>query len=147
MIHASVISPGTDELLFTHEIPHIVIGNPNFNSHFCWLDIDNRLAGELAAKHLLERAVSRWLLSKSKPEDQISARRLDGVLTVLKEHDVLLPREYVKKGESVCDSGYRMTMQILENRRRPDALVCADNYIAYGCVNALHDRGILIPRK
>ena len=82
-----------------------------------------------------------------KPEDQISARRLDGVLTVLKEHDVLLPREYVKKGESVCDSGYRMTMQILENRRRPDALVCADNYIAYGCVNALHDRGILIPEE
>lgn len=40
-----------------------------------------------------------------------------------------------------------MTMQILENRRRPDALVCADNYIAYGCVNALHDRGILIPEE
>ena len=53
----------------------------------------------------------------------------------------------MKKGESVCDSGYRMTMQILENRRRPDALVCADNYIAYGCVNALHDRGILIPEE
>ena len=104
VIHASVISQALDELLFTHEIPHIVIGNPNFNSQ-------------------------------------------DGVLTVLKEHDVLLPREYVKKGESVCDSGYRMTMQILENRRRPDALVCADNYIAYGCVNALHDRGILIPEE
>ena len=48
-------------------------------------------------------------------------------------------REYVKKGESVCDSGYRMTMQILENRRRPDALVCADNYIAYGCVKIYAD--------
>ena len=129
------------------EIPHIVIGNPNFNSHFCWLDIDNRLAGELAAKHLLERGCQSVAFIGGKPEDQISARRLDGVLTVLKEHDVLLPREYVKKGEYVCDSGYRMTMQILENRRCPDALVCADNYIAYGCVNALHDRGILIPEE
>ena len=147
VIHASVISQALDELLFTHEIPHIVIGNPNFNSHFCWLDIDNRLAGELAAKHLLERGCQSVAFIGGKPEDQISARRLDGVLTVLKEHDVLLPREYVKKGESVCDSGYRMTMQILENRRRPDALVCADNYIAYGCVNALHDRGILIPEE
>ena len=51
VIHASVISQALDELLFTHEIPHIVIGNPNFNSHFCWLDIDNRLAGELADLH------------------------------------------------------------------------------------------------
>ena len=63
------------------------------------------------------------------------------------KRDENMAREYVKKGESVCDSGYRMTMQILENRRRPDALVCADNYIAYGCVNALHDRGILIPEE
>ena len=136
VIHASVISQALDELLFTHEIPHI-----------CWIDIDNRLAGELAAKHLLERGCQSVAFIGGKPEDQISARRLDGVLTVLQEHDVLLPREYVKKGESVCDSGYRMTMQILENRRRPDALVCADNYIAYGCVNALHDRGILIPEE
>ena len=108
---------------------------------------NDKEAGELAAKHLLERGCQSVAFIGGKPEDQISARRLDGVLTVLKEHDVLLPREYVKKGESVCDSGYRMTMQILENRRRPDALVCADNYIAYGCVNALHDRGILIPEE
>lgn len=147
VIHASVISQELDELLFRQEIPHIVIGNPNFNSHFCWIDIDNRLAGELAAKHLLERGCQSVAYIGGKPEDQISARRLDGVLTVLQEHDVLLPREYVKKGESVCDSGYRMTMEILEARRRPDALVCADNYIAYGCVNALHDRGILIPEE
>ena len=97
VIHASVISQALDELLFTHEIPHIVIGNPNFNSHFCWLDIDNRLAGELAAKHLLERGCQSVAFIGGKPEDQISARRLDGVLTVLKEHDVLLPREYVKR--------------------------------------------------
>lgn len=97
VIHASVISQALDELLFTHEIPHIVIGNPNFNSHFCWLDIDNRLAGELAAKHLLKRGCQSVAFIGGKPEDQISARRLDGVLTVLKEHDVLLPREYVKK--------------------------------------------------
>ncbi|MFR2147291.1 MAG: LacI family DNA-binding transcriptional regulator [Waltera sp.] len=82
VIHASVISQALDELLFTHEIPHIVIGNPNFNSHFCWLDIDNRLAGELAAKHLLERGCQSVAFIGGKPEDQISARRLDGVLTV-----------------------------------------------------------------
>ena len=28
----------------------------------------------------------------------------------------------------------------------PDAVICANNYIAYGCVNALHDRNIQIPK-
>ena len=55
VIHASVISEVLDEMIFEKGIPHIVIGNPNFQSHFCWIDINNRLAGELAARHLLER--------------------------------------------------------------------------------------------
>ena len=80
-----------------------------------------------------------------KMEDKISMHRLDGVIAVLKEHDVLLPREYVQTGESDCESGYRMTVQLLDSRKRPDAVICANNYIAYGCVMALHDRGILIP--
>ena len=75
----------------------------------------------------------------------MSMHRLDGVIAVLKEHDVLLPREYVQTGESDCESGYRMTVQLLDSRKRPDAVICANNYIAYGCVMALHDRGILIP--
>lgn len=40
-----------------------------------------------------------------------------------------------------------MTMQLLDSRKRPDAVICANNYIAYGCVSALHDRGILIPEE
>ena len=65
VIHASVISQALDELLFTHEIPHIVIGNPNFNSHFCWLDIDNRLAENWRRSICWSVDVSPWLLSEA----------------------------------------------------------------------------------
>ena len=41
VIHASVISKKLDEMIRYKEIPHIVLGMPNFSSHFCWLDIDN----------------------------------------------------------------------------------------------------------
>ena len=145
VIHASVISEELDEMIFEKGIPHIVIGNPNCQSHFCWIDINNRLAGELAARHLLERGCQAVAFIGGKREDKISMHRLDGVIAVLKEHDVLLPREYVQTGESDCESGYRMTVQLLDSRKRPDAVICANNYIAYGCVMALHDRGILIP--
>ena len=33
----------------------------------------------------------------------------------------------------------------MENQ--PDAIICANNYIAYGCVTALHDHHIPIPEK
>ena len=62
IIHAAVISKELDEMIFQESIPHLVIGNPNFTSHFCWIDIDNRLAGELAATHLLEQGCDKVIV-------------------------------------------------------------------------------------
>ena len=147
VIHASVLSQELDELIYKEEIPHLVIGNPNFNNHFCWIDINNRLAGEMAAKHLLEKGYQSLAFIGGKEEDKISMQRLDGVLSVLSEHDIILPKDYVQRGESVCDSGYAMTEQILNGKVKPDAVICANNYIAYGCMNALQDHGIAIPKE
>lgn len=145
IIHAAVISKELDEMIFQEAIPHLVIGNPNFTSHFCWIDIDNRLAGELAAKHLLEQGCQSLGFIGGTEEDKISMHRLDGVLSVLNEHDVLVPKDYVQRGESQCDSGYEMTKEVLSGKARPDGIICANNYIAYGCVNALHHEQIEIP--
>lgn len=147
VIHASVVSRELDELIFREEIPHLVIGNPNFNSHFCWIDIDNRLAGELAAKHLLEQGCQSLAFIGGKEIDKISMHRLEGVLSVLNDHDVLVPGDYVQRGESLCDSGYEMTAEVLKKSARPDGIICANNYIAYGCVNALQDHGVAIPKE
>lgn len=147
VIHASVISQELDELIFQMSVPHLVIGNPNFQSHFCWIDIDNKLAGELAAKHLLERGCQALAFIGGRKEDKISMHRLQGVLTVLNEHDVIVPQNHVQHGESDCDSGYAMTELVLQKSGKPDGIICANNYIAYGCVNALYDKGICIPNE
>lgn len=147
VIHASVISKELDELVEEYGIPHIVVGMPDFPNHFCWIDIDNRLAGEMAAKYLLECGYQSLAFIGGREEDKISMHRLSGVLSVLSEHDVLVPSGYVQQGDSVCDSGYAMMEEVLQQEERPDAIICANNYIAYGCVNALHDRNISIPEQ
>ncbi len=145
VIHASVISRQLDDLIKYKEIPHIVLGQPDFASHFCWLDIDNKLAGEMAANYLLRCGYQSLAFIGGTDEDKISAHRLAGVLSVLKEYDVIVPGYHLQKGESDCDSGFSMTNQLLQNPNRPDAVICANNYIAYGCVNALKENQIRIP--
>lgn len=147
VIHASVISKELDELIKYKEIPHIVLGFPSFSSHFCWLDIDNMLAGEMAANYLLQCGYQSLAFIGGTDEDKISAHRLAGVLSVLKEYDVIVPRYHLQYGESDCDSGFRMTEQLLESPNLPDAIICANNYIAYGCVNALKENKIRIPEE
>ncbi len=145
VIHASVISRKLDELIRYKDIPHIVLGMPDFASHFCWLDIDNKLAGEMAANYLLRCGYQSLAFVGGTDEDKISAHRLAGVLSVLKEYDVIIPKYHLQYGDSDCDSGFKMTKEILQNRNLPDAIICANNYIAYGCVNALKENGIRIP--
>lgn len=146
VIHASVISPELDTLIYEKGIPHLVVGIPSFTNHFSWIDIDNRLAGELAARFILEQGYQSLAYIGGTEEDKISMHRLEGVMSVLKQHDLIVPKGHVMQGASVCDSGYAMTEQVLDNHERPQAIICANNYIAYGCMNALRDRGVEVPK-
>lgn len=145
VIHASVISKALDDLVKQKEIPHIVLGQPHFPSHFCWLDIDNKLAGEMAANFLLQHGYQSLAFIGGTDEDKISAHRLAGVLSVLKEYDVIVPKHHLQYGASDCESGFQMTKQLLHNPNLPDVIICANNYIAYGCVSALKEHQMKIP--
>ena len=147
VIHASVISPELSELVSKMEIPHLVIGIPEFENNFCWIDIDNRHAGQVAAKHLLTVGYKTVGYIGGTSEDKISMHRLDGVVSVLNEHDVVIPSRYVQYGNSDVEDGYVMTEQMLKGKNRPEAIICANNYLAYGCVKALHDKNIKIPEE
>lgn len=145
VIHASVISKRLDSLFFEHEIPHIVIGTPNFKSHFCWIDIDNRLAGEMAITHLFRKGYQRPAYIGGKEDDNISNHRLEGIISVFEKHSVNFDERLIKRGESEPDNGYNSTLEILGKYNCVDSIICANNYITYGCVQALIERKVNIP--
>ncbi len=39
-----------------------------------------------------------------------------------------------------------MASGLLEQKPQPDAIICANNYIALGCVDAIRDKGLKIPK-
>ncbi len=44
------------------------------------------------------------------------------------------------------DAGYKMAKQLLNNRSVPTALICANNLIAKGAMNAIFENGLHIPK-
>ena len=48
--------------LLEEEIPHIIIGHPDFETRLCWIDTDHTLAGEYAADHILRMWLYQCLL-------------------------------------------------------------------------------------
>ena len=147
ILHASILSPELDQLIAQLSIPHIVIGYPSFPSRFSWIDSDNALAGGMAARHLVESGYRNIAFIGGWEEDKISAHRLDGIQNELKLHGKEIARSLIGSGDSTCDTGYSMTKKMLQGSRKPDAIICANNYIAYGAFQALKDNGIEIPKK
>ncbi|NLV58505.1 MAG: LacI family transcriptional regulator [Clostridiales bacterium] len=145
VFHMSVMSKRLSALISKENIPHIVIGKPNFNNRLCWIDTDNCLSGELAARHLLEQGYTDFAYIGGRAEDMISWRRLHGVRQSLQENGLNLPHDRVLQSQSTLADGARAMKKLMRMNPRPQAVICANNPIALGLMQALQAKGIHVP--
>ena len=75
-----------------------------------------------------------------------SALRLQGVKQGLSNAGAKLEDQYIWLGESTRADGFRMVENLLSQKELPDAIICANNYIALGCVDAVAKKGLRIPK-
>ncbi|MCL2829014.1 MAG: LacI family transcriptional regulator [Oscillospiraceae bacterium] len=147
LLHVSVVTRELAVLLMRLEAPHIVIGKPNFNNSLCWIDNNNKLAGELAAGHLYDTGHRTIAFIGGREEDRISQDRLEGVKMLWKEHRHTLDAAHILQGESTVESGVEMTRMLMASDNRPSAIICANNALAFGCLRALQISGIDVPAE
>ncbi|MBU1019953.1 MAG: LacI family transcriptional regulator, partial [Firmicutes bacterium] len=53
LIHASALNSEIAKYIVKSKFAHTVIGMPNYPNGVCWIDNNNQLSGEIAAKHLI----------------------------------------------------------------------------------------------
>ena len=144
-IHVSVMSHPLSGLLTKLRFPHIVLGMPNFESQVCWIDNNNVYSGTIAASYLLGKGYRKIAFIGGQYYDLGSSLRLQGVKQELQNAGFPLEDRYIWLGDSTRADGMGMTAKLLDHAPLPDAIICANNYIALGCVDALHSRGLKIP--
>lgn len=144
IVHASVVSKEVAVLLTDTSFPYVVIGMPDFSNRLCWIDTNNNVAGQIAASHLRKKGYERIAYIGGSKEDTISLHRLDGVLDSL---GTTVPTGYIRHGAPSSETGFQCTMELLALGEKPQAIICANQYLAFGCVEALKHSGIVIPRQ
>ena len=145
-IHVGVMSHPLAAVLTRLRFPHIVLGAPDFESQVCWIDNSNTYSGTVAAGYLLSRGYRRLAFIGGRSYDLGSALRLQGVKQGLANGGERLEDQYIWLGESTRADGFRMTEGLLNQKQLPDAIICANNYIALGCVDAVLKREMRIPK-
>ena len=107
------------------------------------VDIDFRLAGELATRHLLEcghRHIAAIV------EEPVQWTRRRGFETVLAEAGLTAPPEYICQGDSSFESGYYGALALLALPEPPTAIFAGNDWMALGAIEAISNRGLSVPR-
>ncbi|WMC94184.1 LacI family DNA-binding transcriptional regulator [Kineothrix sp. MB12-C1] len=145
IIHGSAYSPKMVKPLLDSQFPHILIGHPGSGSRLCWIDTNNKLAGQFAAEHLLECGYTKTAFVGSKKTDHISTQRLTGFLSGMYDYGYRIPEEYISYTDSSIEESQKAVQSLLSLPEPPCALVCENNTISLGAVRAISESRLKIP--
>jgi LacI family transcriptional regulator len=71
--------------------------------------------------------------------------REDGIRAALADAAVGLPDARTRRGRFTYETGHRACAELLAPRDRPTAILCANDVVAIGAINAVHGLGLRVP--
>lgn len=145
IFHASIVTKRLSTLIANEKIPHLVVGQPDFENQLCWVDSNNALSGQMAVRHLLERNYYPVAFIGGRSDDMISCHRYEGVKSALESNGLSLLQSYVFSTSSTILSGANTAKKVLALEKRPKAVICANNAIAFGVIEEFKSEKVDVP--
>ncbi len=107
--------------------------------------VDNRRGATAMAADIVE-AGHRSIAAVFGPPTTSTARdREAGIRDALACHEIPLPDELTRRGRFTYESGHRALSELVAGPQRPTAVMCANDVVALGAINAAHALGLSVP--
>jgi DNA-binding LacI/PurR family transcriptional regulator len=127
-------------------VPVVFIDNmPKLKYGFDSVSIDNRHAAYELTLRLIRRGYSQIGVISGPLGQSTGRMRLKGFEEAMRDNGLALRQEWLLEGDFKMRSGFECMNALLEYTPHPEAVVIANNYMAYGAVNAIRSVGCLIP--
>lgn len=132
------------------ETPVVVVGAPKENfllPHFEIINTDDVSDIEDITDHLIEKHHFSKIDIISGPEElEISHQRIKGYKKSLEKHNIPFNENRVVFGDFWTISGQNLAKEYISGiRPLPQALICANDYMAFGLLDELIESGIRVP--
>ena len=146
VVHASIITKRLESLIVKSNLPHLIIGQPDYQSTLSWIDTDNTLSGAIAIRHLLKKDYYPVAFVGGKADDMISLHRFEGAERELKQNNLSFEEQYVLSTSSTIVSGMNAAKKILKMEKSPRSVLCANSVIAFGMMQELRNQNVRVPK-
>lgn len=125
-------------------IPYVLIDNKEvpFNN----ISVDDFTGFYISTQHLIENGHRKiaYIGAKNKDAGRYQGR-FDGFVEAMNSHALPVSENLVHFGPYTLDTGYTCTNQMLDEKSPFTAVVCGNDMIAVGAMQALQNRGMRIP--
>jgi len=108
--------------------------------------IDNRKAAYEATKHLIEQGCKRIVHITATTKRNVYIDRLQGYKQALAEFGIAFKEDYVIMGNLSQEAGTEAAKKIKNMKPVPDGVFVANDNAAVGCLLALKQEGLQIPK-
>lgn len=129
------------------DIPTVFVNRKANKDYTDVVETDNHLGSILAIRHLTSLGHSRIGFVSGPNTVTTYAGRLQGYEMGLAEAGLPVNRELIRIGGLHPDSGYQLTMELLNLDPRPTALFVASGRLTHGAFRAVKEYGISIPEQ
>lgn len=129
-------------------IPTVVIDAEMHN--FSNFIVDNEKAMYDMGEHIVNCHKCRKILYISGPEEnQESNERKQGFLMCMEKHHLKEDKDfYIMHGNFWTDSGKKLLQRYIKKQKTmPEAVICANDYMAIGVIEELNNIGICVPEE
>lgn len=123
--------------------PTVLYGNSDdFSS---WVDVDNYNGEKLAVQYLIDKGHRQIAMICAPQNMHYAQERLCAYKDTLVQNGICVDDEMICECSANEKGGYLGTRALLDKRVDIDAIVCATDNMAIGCVRALKEMGLNIP--
>lgn len=110
-----------------------------------FVTLDNLASGRMAAEHLLDLGHTQIAHIAGPLKLRVARERLAGFRQAIEARG-LMPGPWVGgEGNWECAYGYEVTLPVVQQRSHPTAIFAANDRMAIGAMQAVHEAGLRVP--
>jgi LacI family transcriptional regulator len=126
-------------------IPVVLLGGPEPGPGIDVLSSDDLAAGEIATRYLISRGYRRIGFITGASGDGPPADRAKGYRRALSEAGIRFSKQLIVRGEFSRRGGDLGMRALLDLATPPRAVLCTNDMVAIGALDAARDRGLRVP--
>jgi LacI family transcriptional regulator len=138
-------APAPIELVQKQDVPLVILDRVVPGIAVDTVRADSQSGAQQLTQHLLSLGHQRIAMLSGPKQVSTAVDRATGYQNALSRAGLSQAEEQIFWGEYTQESGRKMALQALGASYRPTALFAANNFIAVGALQAIHESGLRVP--